>query len=329
MSTIEEEVITVSGPTLMCDDQMTVECIMLTPAIAEEFMTHNLHNRPIRPNKVAAYARDIKAGSWRRSPQPIMFDVNGKMIDGQHRCHAVIQTSIPVWTLVVRGVDTDVQEVIDTQGVRSAANALFLSERVEVNHPSVAALARAHILWTEGHAPHHQWRPNVNASRNVTNVEIEDWVDAQNALAEESPETVTGIDAVTMATEEWSHVRYLSKPVLALAYMLLAEVDREAAEGFFTSLNNSEFGYDEALDPVKQLQARLILARKDKEGLRIGQQLWLIFTAWNAYRKEIPLEPRFIADISKPAKDHAAVNPVIGKDRTTGQPYFPPVPMPI
>jgi hypothetical protein len=51
--------------------------------MAQTWLEKNVpHNRGVRPSVVAAYARDMLAGKWYISGDPIRFDVKGNLIDG-------------------------------------------------------------------------------------------------------------------------------------------------------------------------------------------------------------------------------------------------------
>jgi hypothetical protein len=259
------------------DLDITVEKI--SPRRAQEYLGYNISNRNLRTGHVDALARDIAAGHWQLTHMPLAFDTDGNLIDGQHRLHAIIKSETPLNMIVVRGVQKSVQEVIDAGAARSGADALKLSGRVEVNHPAVAAVARTAILWNEGH--HRIVRPGVNGSRKVTNSEITEWVDWQNALPDNALTVTAAVGMARLWHNEVTNLVPLS--VVAFAFLLLGSVDLDDANSFFTSLDKLEFGEGQD-DPLRQLYQRENLARIDKEGLRISQHLYYIVTAWNAYR---------------------------------------------
>jgi hypothetical protein len=280
---------------------ITVE--LITPRRAQEYLGFNISNRNLRSGHIDALARDITADHWQLTHMPLAFDMDGNLIDGQHRLHAILKAGTPQPMIVVRGVHKSVQEVIDAGAARSGADALKLSGRVDVNHPAVAAVARTAILWEEGH--HRVVRPGVNGSRKVTNSEITAWVDEQNALPEDG---VNVINAVSMS-RMWHHevTNLIPLSVVAFAFLILGNVDIDDATNFFTSLDKLEFGEGNE-DPLRQLYQRENLAQRDREGLRISQHLYYIMTAWNAYRggegvkfvtspssgKQKPVRPRIV-----------------------------------
>lgn len=60
-------------------------------------------NRPLKIHVALKYARRIKAGLWKLSGEPIILDKKGAMLDGQHRCHAIIEAGKPMETVVLYG----------------------------------------------------------------------------------------------------------------------------------------------------------------------------------------------------------------------------------
>ena len=86
---------------------------VLTPKKAQSYLATMIKNRHPRPNKVKAYAQDIIGGNWEQVGDPIRFNKSGKMIDGQHRCLAVIAAQKPIRVDIVRGIDDEALHAID------------------------------------------------------------------------------------------------------------------------------------------------------------------------------------------------------------------------
>lgn len=99
---------------------------------AEEAMTHRQPTiiRNIRPNDVDKYARDMKKKDqhghpmWRECSQPIEFDWEGHLINGQHRCAAQVKSKTKQTWWVLRGVDPATARHIDTGIPRNPADQL-------------------------------------------------------------------------------------------------------------------------------------------------------------------------------------------------------------
>lgn len=106
--------------------QPNTDFVSITPAIATEWLKSNTSNRRISEPVVEAYAADMRAGAWKLTHQGIAFDTAGKLLDGQHRLHAIIKAGFPVTLAVTRGLSPSAQEVVDAQKPRSIADQLHL-----------------------------------------------------------------------------------------------------------------------------------------------------------------------------------------------------------
>ena len=130
----------------------TVETI--TPAMAEEYLRHNEHNPRKRPNRkvIDSYAQDMKTGNWFINGEPIVFDANGDLKNGQHRLMAIIKANVPIEMLVVRGVDPRIT-TFDYGFVRS------MSAEIEC---AKGAETLANVITTNAYA---QWKPSKGVVR--------------------------------------------------------------------------------------------------------------------------------------------------------------------
>jgi hypothetical protein len=89
----------------------------ITPDDAKRMLHINHKNRRLSPAQVTRLAGVITRGEWMEdSTDGIGLDVDGGVINGQHRLQAIIEADTPVRALVVRNVRPEVIKVID-QGV--------------------------------------------------------------------------------------------------------------------------------------------------------------------------------------------------------------------
>jgi hypothetical protein len=57
----------------------------IAPAKAAEMLDANTTNRPLSRTVVRAFGEAMSRGDWMVTHQGIAFDVNGVLVDGQHR----------------------------------------------------------------------------------------------------------------------------------------------------------------------------------------------------------------------------------------------------
>lgn len=116
----------------------------LTPEMATELLKHqHPGQRPISENHVEAIARSMSSGTYVWTGDPVRFDRNNLLIDGQHRLTAVVLSNVTLEdVLCVKVSDDEVHKYIDTAGKsRSSADIRrFLGQR-QLNSSVVAAVA--------------------------------------------------------------------------------------------------------------------------------------------------------------------------------------------
>jgi len=253
------------------------------PVTAEEWLGKNTANRNVRPRVVDAYARDMAAGRWRLSGEAVKFSHDGLLLDGQHRLHAVIAADVPVWMMVVRGLDPETQKVMDSGAARTAGDALRL--RGETAYSALAAAARLAIAYESG---------RLGATRDkATHTEILDFIEGNADLR-----YATDLGA------SWRGSIDMPQSTLIVGIWRLLRLDAEACIQFFSQLadkTNLHTG-----DPVLALLNRLVEVRRSNRRLNQGDYLSLIFRAWNykRARKNVTSLPVTIAggsiDIPEP-----------------------------
>jgi len=123
---------------------------IITPEIASEIMEANgpLHdgmarNRQISRADVAAYSRDIVNRRWMVTGQSIKISASGRLLDGQHRLQAVIDSKMPIEIVVVRNLPDDIFSTFDVAHQHTLSN--ILTSRGE---PSAARMQSAlKVIW--------------------------------------------------------------------------------------------------------------------------------------------------------------------------------------
>lgn len=92
--------------------------MIVTPAMAAEWLAKNTRNRAISPRRVEQYASEMSRGVWRTTHQGIAICEDGVLADGQHRLSAVVMSGMPVEMMVTFGVAESDVAAIDLHRVR-------------------------------------------------------------------------------------------------------------------------------------------------------------------------------------------------------------------
>src|SRR5215469_3739174 len=100
-------------------DKLKCEIMDITPAMAQEWLDKNVHNRKLNERRVQVYAKAMERGEWYTINQGIGLDREGNLLDGQNRLAAVIEANRSVKMVVVTGLEKASQIVIDTSTVRT------------------------------------------------------------------------------------------------------------------------------------------------------------------------------------------------------------------
>jgi hypothetical protein len=199
---------------------VTAEVVMVTPAIASDWLKLRRVNRPISTGTVAGYARDMKAGNWTITGASICFNVDDELVDGQHRLEACIQSRVNFLTIVVRGLPRGAERLMDCGRMRSLADELAF-EGVQA---AVRTAAAARWLYRIKHR-------NAHCKERVTRAELLSLINEHPKL-ERSGLAVHKILAVRPALLAAMHY---------IGYEILGE--QQAADDFISVFADSKSFY--------------------------------------------------------------------------------------
>lgn len=125
----------------------------LTPDDARAILQHNTGNRTLRDGWVDQLAGFIKAGKWAPTHQGIAVASTGRVLDGQHRLHAIVRAGVPVEIMVATGLDESVYRWIDGGKTRTNPDRIHLVDDDSVNRVC-CSLANNYLRYAVGnHTP--------------------------------------------------------------------------------------------------------------------------------------------------------------------------------
>lgn len=240
----------------------SAELVRITPTMAKEWLAErNTRNRNLRSATVAAYARDMTAGRWQNTAEPIKLSASGVLLDGQHRLAAIARSGVTVTCFVATGLDESAQDVMDSGLKRQAGDALAMDGMK--NATRVAAAARVAMCRATGQ--------QISKSQQ-TNAQVQEFVRANPEL----------VDAVEMLGRRGRAIP-LNPRVADYCYWWLSCVDAHAAEEFFEALTTgANLGED---SPVLALRRRLTGNYGAMRRISLEEQVAAVVRAWNAWRR--------------------------------------------
>lgn len=106
---------------------MKTEIMLVTPELAEKWLSYNTGNRSVSDARVTFYSQELIQSRWQLNGESIKFDTDGRLLDGQHRLMAVIKSGVSLKTFVVHGLPTSVFTTIDTGKGRTGRDALKIN----------------------------------------------------------------------------------------------------------------------------------------------------------------------------------------------------------
>lgn len=143
---------------------MNISTEMITPSAAAKLLEGNLNNRAIKRGLVNALAASMTNGSWKLNGETIKIGANGRLIDGQHRLIACVQSGVSFRTVIARDMPEDIFDTVDTGITRSAADVLTCAGQPNAN---VLAAAMG-IVW--------RWQNGILGSTSTERMPKEEFI---------------------------------------------------------------------------------------------------------------------------------------------------------
>jgi hypothetical protein len=252
----------------------TVKIQEVTPALAKKWLEGNVDNRKLRDSRVLHMSKILQLAEWDLTGDCIVFDEHGVLINGQHRLTAVVVTGIPARMVVLRGVPSKAQEVMDQGLSRNLADQLHRRGVPYTNIISGALNWLYQMKYIEETGNVHYADPSMRPSLRELLVLFESNLD----LVEEAP-TIGKLVYYT---------KVRPGPTLAIKHRL-RQIDTEEADLFFEKWQTGE--NMERNDPVWRLRewtmsdARL---RSVKGRAPAYRYVAYVLKAWNLWRENLP-----------------------------------------
>lgn len=98
----------------------------VTPSIAKSWLEKNTGNRNLNPIHVTELACAMLDDEWRENGEAIKLSRNGRVLDGQHRLHAIVESGRSITTAVFTDLPEEIQDTIDLGMKRTIGDALHM-----------------------------------------------------------------------------------------------------------------------------------------------------------------------------------------------------------
>lgn len=251
--------------------------VTITPGVAHIFLEKREgKNRPLRPQLVDDYSMAMREGKWSLNGETIKIDINGRLIDGQHRLSMVIETGKSLDTFMIAGLHPDAFDTIDLGAKRTIAQALQIKGYTYTTN--LAAAAR--ILWRyeRGTLPYKGVKPDAGTIYQVV---------------KKHPRL---LDAVKRAFGAQSVIRV---NVHAAMFYVFSGIDQQTADEYARQMQYGLFSAAQMRHPWRLLREKLSKEGKRSHSKdRVDDTISDVMNAWNMVRRgekgeKLKIEERF------------------------------------
>lgn len=244
-------------------DGTIIECVWITPEIANQILDLNTNNRKVKEATKDKYARDMASGKWEFNGDAIRILENLELADGQHRLFSCIKSGESFWSLIIWNLSEKVRMTIDVGPSKSTADHFTM---LGIKNSTIVASTARRVLSEE---------LNGNPGRKAfSNSEIYEEVTGQRKGIYQK--------AANFAVRMYKEYPNLKKPTYAFSYVELITKGYkfEKIEDFFKQLTDQK----EACETVRNLRKR-ILPPTDGTKIPVKMKEYYLKKAWNEWAK--------------------------------------------
>lgn len=218
-------------------------------------------NRKLDEKGARLIANAWDRGEYVQTGDTIKFDVDGNLIDGQHRLMAVVLSGISTEFIVVEGLNPDAILVIDSElDKRTLADQLYIQGFT--NTTALASVLNG--CW----AMERYGRPYRNSQEAQTMAQALDMLERRPSLEESA-----------RAGTKYARGTPFTARELGVLYEVMYHIDSSTAADFFDQIHN---GYGEKGSPVVRLNARVNAHAAQDIQHSMRYVMALTIKAWNA-----------------------------------------------
>jgi hypothetical protein len=270
---------------------ITLQIELITPSVAERYLQLIPDwQRNESETTTDQYVDDMIDDDWWFTGDPIKFTKNNELLDGRHRCTAIVTSGKPQYVPVVRGLDAQVMRVLDTGYQRRFSN--YLSTQ-KIPLIQVVSTITGKIL---------DWQRGNYADPSIARIPQSRHLNAKKSHQKLIHVFESMRDEIISAAREGKRIRTHfpgSAPdtTFGFAYLMLNRLDPYRAAEFFRQLTEAP-GNDPTY-PIRALEKQLTI-RANEKGIPAYTWLSWIFLAWNEWLNDQSLSRERLRNIRRP-----------------------------
>lgn len=235
---------------------------------ASELLNKARSNRPISKHHLKRLIEDMQSGEWSDSnPQPIIFDGDGYLVDGQHRLEAIRITGSRHRFLLINCDLNGSQNVLDSNRTRSAGDTLFM-EGIS-DGVTKAAIANRIIKWERG-------------GKSAFSVNTPTRLETVKRAKEDTLLSYVVNRLNEISGEKRGTVWVIPRATAGFLLYAFSTIDRAAAESFMKQFLT---GYvDDKPSQILYLREHFLFFREKRRQMPWYETVFRSFKGWNLWR---------------------------------------------
>ena len=249
-------------------DTVHVYPIQMTKAIAQNLLDNNLENqRSLSLNRSKKYASEMLSDNWKFNGECITVDNEGRLLNGQHRCKAVVLADVSIPVLVITGIETEAFKTMD-QGFKRSTGQIFSMAGVR-NSSLIAASLKSYYGYLKSGCLYR------TSELNTSTLELEKIYNEDNERFDE---------VVCLSNRSSGFLKFSGFTATMICSLMMAIKDDPKADEFINRFNNQDWVSQDKC-PIKFIHNVITKARSNKMKLTQKQKYNAIVTAWNHFKQ--------------------------------------------
>jgi hypothetical protein len=247
------------------EDTMNVQIVSISPEKAVQLLTNNASNRALRQRYVDTLAHQMRNGFWKLAGDPIRIDTFGRLLDGQHRLNAVVQSGTVQTFVLIDGLASESQLVMDS-GIRRRFSDM-LKMAGESNYFTLAAIVRMVALSDRG------FKRNE-----LTNLGIQASVTEMSNVLARHPELREAASFGQAISRDY----HMAGRIAGFCWWDFGNIDADDRDEFFRRLKVKDFVSTD--DPLSRLYLAMLENASSPKRLSEVAKFAMFVKTWNFYR---------------------------------------------
>lgn len=246
-----------------------ISVVEVTPEVARKWLERNIGNRPASPAHIANIEKIIRDGRWKMTGDPIRFSKTGKLIDGQHRLQAILNTGATVTCVVMRDLDDEIFDVLDSGKPRQKSDVLFIDLGLPVETCKVLASGSGWALDYE--------RGQYGFYGRADKSEVLEFVHATPSMI-----------ASAVYAQALPHQSPAPRSIAAFFHFYASQRDQVAAERFLERFMVG--AVNGAGDNLLHMRNLCFTAKLNRRQLGRPEIIWRLIKIWNSEQRGKPIK---------------------------------------